>query len=131
MKTRVTMLKVKIKSLADEARAIRLEERRALGRRESAGVFRGRDDALRLELREHRVKDVRAEQRSSLLAYAFLRGRTLAACEGSKPKPGHREPDWKRVGELVWKFGPVTPAETKEQLAARLAEWRTAATAAA
>ena len=39
-------MKVKIKSLAEEARIIRLEERRALGRRVAPGEFRGRDQGF-------------------------------------------------------------------------------------
>lgn len=95
----VKFLKVKIKSLAAEARVIRLEEKRA-----------GKNNALREKLYLHRTVDVRKEQRASLLAYAFLRGRPLSAVE---PK---RRPElewqaaarWKRVGEIVKKFGPGT-----------------------
>ncbi len=140
MKTRIRMLKVKIKSLAAEARIIRLEELRAKGRRKSPDrrkdmglgfvqanpdylVVRGRDPRLLFELHHHRVWDVRQEQRASLLAYAFLRGRTLAACE---PKTT-REPDWARVLKLVEKFGPVRPTETKQQTAVKFEDWKRAA----
>lgn len=108
MKTRITMLKVKIKSLAAEARIIRREELRLPG-----------PARLRQELHTHRTCDVRAEQRASLLAYAFLRGRTRGACE---PKCA-AEPDWQRVLRLVEKFGPVLPTESKKQTADRLAAW--------
>lgn len=90
MNTRVKMLKVKIKSLAEEARIIRLEERRS-----APGGPQQR------ELHEHRVRDVRSEQRHSLLAYAFIRRVPLAKVE---PKTG-TPPDWKRVAKLVEKFG--------------------------
>lgn len=116
MKTRIKMLKVKVKSLVAEARIIRLEERRA-----KAG------SRLHGELRRHRTFDLRVEQRLSLLAYAFLRGRPRVACE---PRC-KAEPDWARVLKLVEKFGPVSPAETKEQTLQRLTEWRAAATPAA
>jgi hypothetical protein len=112
MKTRIKMLKVKIKSLACEARIIRREERLA-----------GGGSQLQCEMHRHRTIDVRPEQRASLLAYAFLRGRSRTACE---PKYA-AEPDWGRVLKLVEKFGPVLPAETKDQTRQRLAEWRTAA----
>jgi hypothetical protein len=92
MKTRVKMLKVKIKTLAEEARIIRLEERRA-----QAG------SRLQGELHGHRVGEVRHEQRCSLLAYAFLRGIPYASCE----KNPATQPDWKRVAKLVEKFGAV------------------------
>jgi len=109
MKTRIKMLKVKIKSLAAEARIIRLEELRARG-----------GSQLQQELYLHRVRDVRGEQRVSLLAYAFLRGKTRAACE---PKYSE-EPDWARVLKLVEKFGEALPTETKKQTAERLEDWR-------
>lgn len=127
MKTRIKMLKVKIKSLAAEAPMIRMEERRAKGRR-LAEAFVGRDDALREELYRHRLDVVRPEQRASLLAYAFLRGRPLATVE-KKCRPGN-EPDWKRVGQLVEKFGVVYTAKAdKEAQADRLREWRDQAAA--
>lgn len=146
MKTRIKMLKVKIKSLAAEAGDIRLEEQRAKGRRGAKArrrnmgrgfvecdpaylVFKGRDDVLRDELYRHRLDVVRPEQRASLLAYAFLRGRPLAAVE-PKCLPGN-EPDWKRVGQLVLKFGPVDPTEAeKAAQAAALVGWRNPAVTA-
>lgn len=133
MKTRIKMLKVKVKSLAEEARIIRREERLALQGRKP-------DYVLHTELRLHRVRDVRREQRVSLLAYAFLRGKALSACE---PSPAGRRTgwqciDWNRVLQLALKFGPVTPPESKAQTEARklqvetqLKEWRSAVLAAA
>lgn len=121
MKTQVKALKVKIKSLAEEARIIRLEERKALGL-SSAPAAAGyvpsgkpggpkkprrkgpasRDPKLYLSLHTHRTYDVRREQRSALLAYAFIRGKAYAGCE----KPGKdNPPDLERVARLVEKFG--------------------------
>jgi hypothetical protein len=131
MTTRVKLLKVKIKSLAAEARIIRQEERRALGRRKAKAkrrdmgrgfpepdpdysVFLGRDLDLHGRLRGHRLADVRREQRSSLLAYAFLRGRPLAAVE-PKRGPEHEwqaAARWKRVEELVKRFGTTSWVQT-------------------
>lgn len=107
MKTRVKMLKVKIKSLAAEARIIRLEERRC-----------GKDDVARCCLHEHRVGVVRNEQRLSLLAYAFIRGRSLSAIE---PKSSTL-PDWSRVAKMVEKFGVLDHLKMKEQAVA-FKEW--------
>lgn len=107
MKTMVKMLKVKIKSLAAEARIIRLEERRC-----------GKDDAARCSLHEHRVGIVRTEQRLSLLAYAFIRGRSLSSVEPKSSTP----PDWNRVGKLVEKFGTTDYYKRQEQSAA-FKEW--------
>jgi hypothetical protein len=84
------MLRVKIKSLAEEARIIRKEELRTQGQ-------------LRAELHKHRVMDVRYEARVSHLAYGFIRGRTIEQMEGK----GTRLTGWKRVAELCKKYGPA------------------------
>jgi len=81
---------VKIRSLAEEARIIRHEERKA-----------GGTGPLYEDLREHRVKDVRKEQRSTLIAYAFLRGRPY--CSVERPA-SNNPPDWVRVRKIVQKF---------------------------
>lgn len=126
MKDQVKALKVKIKSLAAEAGIIRLEERRAKGRRKwqggrrLVGEFIGRDDILRMSLRGHRVRDVRREQRSSLLAYAFLRGKSYAVCE--RPAADN-PPDLERLHSLVKKFGPVGGVWTKWTLERMVSEW--------
>lgn len=101
MKTQVKMLKVKIKSLAEEAQIIRLEERRALARTPEGKPSKWTDPDLYSGLREHRIGTVRSEQRLSLLAYAFLRGTPYHKVE---PKAATK-PDWERVRKLVDKFG--------------------------
>jgi hypothetical protein len=83
-------LRVKIKSLAEESRIIRHEERKARNREVHESLYR------------HRVVDVRREQRASVLAYAFLRGRDYASCE--RPA-GCNPPDFARIQRLVEKFG--------------------------
>ncbi len=113
MKVQVKYLKVKIKSLAAESGIIRLEERRSL-------VGKRRDDVLYASLRQHRVIDVRQEQRSSLLAYAFLRGRDYRQCECPA---ADNKPDLDRVMSLVKKFGPAGNIWTKGTLERMLAEW--------
>lgn len=82
-------LKIKIKSLAAEARIIRVEERKA------------RLPDTRAGLHHHRVIDVRRESRVAHLAYGFLRGRSYRALE---PKC-YEEPNWMRVVQLVGKYG--------------------------
>lgn len=62
--------RVKIKSLAEEARLIRREERRCKRVAWVAG-----------SLRAHRIYVVRVEQRHTLLAYAFLRGTPYSVVE--------------------------------------------------
>lgn len=66
----IVRLKVKIKNLADEARTIKHEERKAL----SWWKFRGENgqNAQYNLLRNHRLEVVRTEARASLLAYGFL-----------------------------------------------------------
>jgi hypothetical protein len=87
-------LKVKIKSLCAEARIIRFEELKTRGE-------------IRFLLRAHRVSDVRKESRATLVAYNFLRGKTLAETE-PKALPMSSfdaEKHWKRVEAMVKKYG--------------------------
>ena len=144
-KPQVAQLRVKIRTLADEARYIRREEQRAKGRRKLEkggkvipGEFRFRDDALRLSLRSHRTNEVRNEQRAALLAYAFVRGVPYLkveprvdwsryGCEATK----RRDELWERVRSLVKKFGDpdafrsggTDEATRTAALAERLTAW--------
>lgn len=119
MKPQIAALRVKIGTLADEARLIRREERRAKGRRKRdkdgkviPGEFKYRDDALYLSLRSHRLTDVRKEQRAALLAYAFIRNVPYLKVE---PRVDWKRHGWsastlkkeltERVRALVKKFG--------------------------
>jgi hypothetical protein len=83
-------LKIKIMSLAAEARIIRKEERK----------WPGPSDA-RQGLHRHRVIDVRRECRIANLAYGFLRGRSYRALEAKC----YEQPNWQRVAELIRKYG--------------------------
>jgi hypothetical protein len=87
MTDRRTYLKIKIKSLAAEAKIIRKEERKQKGR-------------LREGLYLHRLLVVRAESRLSQIAYGFIRGRAYSQIE-KNAKPF----DKKRVLSLIEKFG--------------------------
>lgn len=100
-------LKVKIMSLAAEARLIRAEERN----------WPGEHDA-RKGLRKHRIRDVRREARHALIAYGFLRGRSYRQIERVAAQP----PDWKRVEQLIEKFGQGDLAERRQ----RFATWKEA-----
>jgi len=95
-----TYLKIKIKSLAEEARIIRREEKRFPG-------WHGTRTGLYL----HRVQVVRREARAALLAYGFLRGRRYERIEA---KRRGEEPDWRRVTQLVQKYGPLGSASLIE-----------------
>jgi len=94
------MLKVKIKTLAEEARIIRLEERRSKPGSQRQG-----------ELHGHRVHTLRTDQRYSLLAYAFLRGVPLSRVE----KNSKSDPDYTRVAKIVGKFGTTNASEYSGQ----------------
>lgn len=96
------MLKVKIKTLAAEARIIREQEKRSRGQ-------------LRGELRDHRVMVVRDEARHSLIAYAIIRGKPIPEKEGSKAF------SMDRVSKMVVKYGSAEQrAEIKKGDQARL-----------
>jgi hypothetical protein len=95
----VRFLKVKVKSLAAEARIIRLEEGRSRGE-------------LRSQLRFHRREDVRGEQRATQIAYGYLRGISYARIE---PNP-KSQPAWDRVRAMVKKYGTSEHVE-------KLTEW--------
>lgn len=88
-------LRVKLKSLADEARTIRREETKAY----DTGDY---DTGNSLHL--HRVGKVRREARATLLAYQYLRGIPYRACETPNPKK-HNPIDWKSVGRMVRDYG--------------------------
>lgn len=83
----VKYLKVKVKSLAEEARIIRKEEHKARKRRTWASVRQGREEQERIGyeefwgLRHHRTGIVRTESRASLLAYAYIRGKKYSQVE--------------------------------------------------
>ena len=89
------MLRVKVKSLAAEARIIRHEERRTSG-------------AIQSELRWHRTHDLRREARRSFVAYGLIRGKSTDRLEG-RLKPGNElsDVDWKAIGVMLKKYGPA------------------------
>lgn len=101
----IKYLKVKIKSLAEEARIIRLEEHRAKSKK---------DTFLLNGLKQHRIGIVRYEARHSQLAYAYLRGRQYHQVESICTT----DPDWSRVEKLIKKYyGSIDSDHFKE--------WRT------
>jgi hypothetical protein len=87
-------LRVKLKSLAEEARIIRQEERKA---------NKYRDYVLQDRLHYHRVEDVRSEARATLLAYQYLRGMPYAICE----KANSTIPDIAAFERMCLKYGKV------------------------
>lgn len=90
-------LKIKLKSLAAEARIIRHEERKSDGDR-------------RCKLHHHRVGEVRREARATHLAYGFLRGIPRLSIE----RKARTEPDWDKIERMAGRYGD----------ASRFADWQ-------
>lgn len=88
-------LRVKIKSLADEAKTIRREERIA---NEAC------DYSTQNRLHNHRTGPVRRAARETLLAYQYLRGIPYAACERKNSRPVN----WKAVERMCKEYGGTT-----------------------
>lgn len=108
MRDRRIPLKVKIKSLAEEAKIIRKEEEKT------------KDRSLRSVLHFHRVSDVRKEARHSQLAYAFIRERSYKDVE----RTTKNEPSWARIWKIAEKFGPSWDwEESYEQYKKRRSEF--------
>lgn len=90
---KVVYLKVKIKSLQEEAKIIRKFEKQ----------YKKNDD-LRNGLCEHRKGIVRDEQFHTFLAYAYLRGKTFQSVA-----PGcNRKITRSKVADMVWRYGDVS-----------------------
>ena len=95
MHTKKTYLRIKVLSLAAEAKLIRNEEARWVKKDGK------KDHPIRWGLHHHRIFDVRNEQRAALLAYGFLRGRRYKQLEAKC----YTQPKWGRVLALVTKYG--------------------------
>ena len=117
MQDQRSYLKVKIKSLAEEARIIRKEERVSKGER-------------RRGLYLHRIGTVRRAARHTLLAYGFIRGRRYRQMEAKCATT----PMWPEVFKMLvkyglqdygWKFWKRGEQEVvKEELLKRFEEWK-------
>ncbi|KPL28072.1 MAG: hypothetical protein AMJ72_05365 [Acidithiobacillales bacterium SM1_46] len=96
-------LKVKVKSLAEEARIIRKEERKLHG-------------LERARLHDHRVVVVRDAARRTLVAYQYVRGRDWESCASQDPYT--RKRDWPVIAKMIKKYGSYGLANSWEKLAA-------------
>lgn len=112
------MVRVKIKSLAVEARQIRMEElrlsqheRRLNDKARAGGAVNPSQfpygNQLREELYRHRLDTVRYESRHAHLAYGFIRGLRYEQMEASCSV----SPNWDRVRQLIKKYGPANFVE--------------------
>lgn len=99
-------LKIKVVSLADEARRIRHDQNKRLFEAARARVD---DKPERTEyhvknysgLHHHRVEVVRREARAANLAYAFVHGYAY----GDVERFAWEEPDWNKIMKLVARYG--------------------------
>lgn len=106
-------LKIKIMSLAEEARIIRRHERKLTGDIRWLSAHQKPVEArqeARATIHGHRVLEVRGEARVAHLAYGFLRGTALEVIEAK----GSAKVDWKRVEKMAGRFGPVDGQAFKE-----------------
>lgn len=115
------MLRVKVKSLAEEARIIRREEQRSLGRTYHTGDIDANGRAkqwhtggyggpIYKELHAHRTGELRNEARHAHLALGFIKGRALLSMEQPSTwgQQGYASPpDWDHVRRLIRKYGPA------------------------
>lgn len=85
------MLRVKVKTLAEEARIIRREEQRSHG-------------PLRNELREHRAGVLRSAARDAHIAYGLLKGRTYEQMEGNR-RPDTKDPNLDAIRKMLARYG--------------------------
>lgn len=91
-------LKIKLKSLAAEARIIRKQELKTRG---------PSHNATRESLYRHRIDVVRRCSRETHLAYGYTRGRAYVQLERTCYSP----PDWKAVAAMVKKYGKFDEKE--------------------
>jgi hypothetical protein len=99
-------LKIKIKSLAAEARIIRHHEKKE------------RRTEIRDQLVFHRRLVVRRHTRMNLLAYGFIRGRKYRQIEAKVRQP-LRVDQWREVEKIVKRFSDWTPEEEE-----RFGKWK-------
>jgi len=106
-------LKVKAKSLADEARVIRKEERKML-KHHQHGYHAGSDCFIwepgancgwYSNLRHHRVWDVRQEARATQIARTFLAGKSYESIEPHVTDCYAQEKALDRAAVIVFKYG--------------------------
>lgn len=116
-----TYLKIKIKSLAEEARIIKFEEAKwkqvpwlVDNHNLHHPIFWG--------LKQHRLEEVRKECRYANIAYGYLRGRSYHQIEHKC----YEAPNWERVAELVRKYSTKVlyhSPEARKMLLEHLKAW--------
>lgn len=112
-------LKIKIKSLAAEAKIIRQEERKYLKHARACESEEHAEEhrfTMR-SLQSHRKGGVRSEQRCSLLAYGFLKGMPYKRMEQSCRE--NNKPNWDTIEKMAIRFGA-----DQRDIKQRFAEWK-------
>ncbi len=91
--------RVKIKSFAEEARIIKSEIKKTskIVKAIELGVWGTFYESVAGDLRHHYVEVVRKEQRHTLLAYAFFRGRPYKQIENKTDNP----PDANKIKRIL------------------------------
>lgn len=103
--TGLKCLKVKIKSLAAEAKIIRLEENKIMNKASDTYT----------ELYLHRVVSVRMEARAAQLAYAYLKGYKYKDLED--PNTTKKKPDANRVWKLIKRYSDIRHMSLDDKIA--------------
>lgn len=115
-------LEIKRDDLAVEAKNIRKLENFA----KTAARFgfqKERNYGLISSAHYHRIFDIRKEQRSTLIAIGFLKGKKYRQIE----RLAYDQPDWDRIERLIMKYGAADIDQ--RQLAQSFAEWKSEALA--
>lgn len=126
-------LKVKIKSLAAEARIIKQEEQKALRHARSLRRYYDRrsvplvaENEIKAasagydSLHYHRIVKVRGETRLAGLAYGFLRGMPYRRIEAKY----YEAPNWMRLEEMIRRFSGLLPKKGSNEVRSQeLQEW--------
>jgi hypothetical protein len=124
-------LKIKVTSLAAEAKIIRNEERKQLkqarnclrqacGENDRYQIWSDRHYKIFFGLQQHRKLDVRQESRWSNIAYGFLKGRKYNQIEKVSHNRNTNPPNWDRIWTLIKKYGEGDADEMRT----RFVEWK-------
>lgn len=113
------LLRVKIKSLTEETKIIRHEEKLAKWKAKAARARSKQESENKHlhhfgKLEEHRKIALRKEARATYLAYGFLRGKPMSQIEAFS----YVQPDWERVERMALKYWEGDPREAAQKFSA-------------
>jgi len=99
------LLRVKIKSLTEETKIIRHEDRVAkwhahAARNRAKQEMAEKHELHNFNLHHHRIVDIREEARASHLAYGFLRGKSYREMEHFS----YTQPNWYKIEKMISKY---------------------------